>query len=119
MNPANDVQPLTGAQASFAAMMAKLAQLMPREIRGDADEHDLRSANANMLSIAAVVDEHLLNYGKYIAYRTSGIDTKQFEAQLTGALCGNATWEIDQAAERVIAERREGCAGVRHYNRRA
>jgi hypothetical protein len=104
--------PLDLARAECAH---KLLALRLTCIVGAADASDARALIDDIEAICAAVDPLIAAIGDYAAENFHGIDLKLFRDQLRGALEGNATYELECAAERLAEEAAEIAADPRGY----
>ena len=88
----------------------KLLSLKMTRIVGIPDEHDAANLRADLEALWNIVDPVIAAIGDY-AGACFGIDQdkikEHFTDQLRGALEGNATFVLEQAAERAIEDRME------------
>lgn len=85
----------------------KLGNLRVTNIVGEADDQDAESLIDDLEAIWQIVDSLIEKIGAYAADNLHGIDIALFRDQLRGALEGNATFNLHEAAERIREDRRE------------
>jgi hypothetical protein len=81
------------------------AGVTPARIVGDADAADALALRDDLDVIWQRVDRLIEAYGDYAASHFNGIDTGLFKDQVRGALEGNATFELEEAAGRLRTAR--------------
>jgi hypothetical protein len=96
--------PLDAAWRDLAVFTAGIT---PARIVGEADAADALALRDDLDLIWQRVDRLIEAYGDYAASHFNGIDTGLFKDQLRGALEGNATFELEEAAGRLRAARTE------------
>lgn len=88
----------------------KLAALMPTRIVGEPDMADANALIDDLDAICAIVDPVIAAIGEYAESNFGRLDRSLFADQLRGALEGNAMFEIEQAARRLVGQRAAGAA---------
>jgi hypothetical protein len=88
-----------------ADAIAGLSGLKLHRIVGEADAADFFALRDDIEAIAAQVDPLIAAIGSQAAGASRAIERDLFEAQLSGALDGNATFNLDEAAARVSEDR--------------
>lgn len=101
------VAPPAGILKDHANLISALSQIKPNVIFGAPDRQDLEARKDHLLAIAGAVDAYILAIGRDTGHRANGIDLKLFTDVAADALSGNATYTLDEAAERVEAEMSE------------
>jgi len=91
-------------QKSYDEMMAKLAKLYPVASRQFWRADDFEDLRDHLKSIAAAVDEHILDCGREAASQAYGIHVSDFTGLLTDAMGDHAVFVLDQAAEELREE---------------
>lgn len=84
--------------------------LMTRIGQWHADEDDARSLVKDLQAICRIIDPVILAIGEYADQHFGRIDLSLFTNQLGDALDGNATFELESAAEAVVQERMDEAA---------
>jgi hypothetical protein len=84
----------------------KMLGLRMTKIAGAADRHDADNLRADLEAIWSIVDPIIEAVGQYASEHFE-IDVSQFNGQLRSALEGNATYEIEKAADKLLDDRRE------------
>lgn len=78
----------------------KLLGLQMTRLVGEADKSDAQALTRDLLDIAKIVDDALLEIGREAkAHFGSHIDVSLFTDQLLGAIQGNATFNVCEAIE--------------------
>jgi hypothetical protein len=88
----------------------KLAALMPTRIVREPDMADANALIDDLDAICAIVDPVIAAIGQYAESNLGRLDRSLFADQLRGALEGNAMFEIEQAARRLVGQRAAGAA---------
>jgi len=83
----------------------RLVSLTPTRIVGAPDMADARALIDDLDAICTIVDPVVAAIGHYAEANFGRLDQSLFIDQLHGALDGNATFEIEQAARRLVAGR--------------
>jgi hypothetical protein len=105
-------------QAALSAAVAKLSGLRPVRIVGEPDLNDAHNLIDDLEAVSSIVDPIVAAIGDYAESNFGKLDTSLFKDQLRGALDGNATFEIESAARRLIANRAAAQAEYRREMRR-
>src|SRR5262245_24393213 len=109
--PARDAPPSAHpVRKACLAAAVKLVSLLPTRIVGEPDMADARALIDDLDAICSIVDPMVAAIGHYAESNFGQLDQSLFTDQLHGALDGNATFEIEQAARRHIGDRAEGAA---------
>lgn len=111
-----DVHPVR--KACLAAAV-KLVSLTPTRIVGEPDMADARGLIDDLDAICTIVDPVVAAIGSYAEAHFGRLDQSLFTDQLHGALDGNATFEIEQAARKLLADRADNVVEMTHAFRRA
>jgi hypothetical protein len=84
-------------------LVTRLAVVPPNRIGGgEASEADLLARATHLMDVARIVDAYILALGHDVKDNTSqAIDLADFTDQLTGALEGNATYQLARASQRL------------------
>jgi len=101
------------------AAAVKLVSLTPTRIVGEPDIADARGLIDDLDTICTIVDPVITAIGAYAEAHFGRLDQSLFTDQLHGALDGNATFEIEQAARKLLAGRADGAAEMTRTFRRA
>ena len=93
------------AAEAHGLLVTKLAVVRPNRIAGgSADAADLVGRATHLMDIARIVDAYILALGRDVKENTTeAIDLAEFTDQLTGAIEGNATYQLSEAARRMHA----------------
>ena len=93
------------AAEAHGLLVTKLAVVRPNRIAGgSADAADLVRRATHLMDIARIVDAYILALGRDVKENTTeAIDLAEFTDQLTGAIEGNATYQLSEAARRMHA----------------
>ncbi len=105
MQAAGKLEGLPALCRAQADAVAGLAGLKLHRIIGEADEADFLALRDDVEAIAAKVDPLIAAIGSEAAGASHAIEAELFEAQLSGALDGNATFNLSEAATRVREDR--------------
>src|SRR5215470_12913371 len=92
-------------RAALSVAVVKLAGLRPARIVGEPELADARNLIDDLQAVASIVDPIIVAIGDYAEANFGRLDASLFKDQLRGALEGNATFEIEQVARRLIANR--------------
>jgi hypothetical protein len=103
--------------AALARAAARLATLAPARIVGEPDLADARNLIDDLHALCAIVDPVIAAIGDYAESHFGRLDTALFADQLRGALEGNATFEIEAAARKLVASRADAEAEYRREMR--
>lgn len=89
-----------------AILIQRLAGLQVPQIYGAADGNDIRALAAHLTEVADAVDAYVMAVGRLAKSECPClIDLDYFGGQLFAALQGNATFELNAAADDMDAER--------------
>lgn len=92
--------------AAHAAMVAKLAAIIPPRLYASNDPEDFEATADYLLAVARVVDGMIRAVGEEVKSSANvRIDMDCFTDTLTHSLEGFATFEITRAADEIKAER--------------
>jgi len=105
--------------AALARAAARLATLAPARIVGEPDLADPRNLIDDLYALCAIVDPVIAAIGDYAESHFGRLDTALFADQVRGALEGNATFEIEAAARKLVASRADADAEYRREMRSA
>lgn len=105
MQAAGRLEGLPALCRAQADAVAGLAGLKLHRIIGEADEADFLALRDDVEAIAAKVDPLIAAIGSEAAGASHAIEAALFEAQLSGALDGNATFNLGEAAALVREDR--------------
>jgi hypothetical protein len=94
----------TAVEAAVRTAAVQLAGLRPTRIVGEADAADARNLIDDLAALWGIVDPVVAAVGACAAENFSGIDRTLFTDQLRGALEGNATFALEEAARRIEAD---------------
>jgi hypothetical protein len=106
-NKAALVPGVTEVERAQARAVAGLAGLYLHRIVGDAEPADARALIKDLEAICRHVDALIEAIGEEARRHSRAIDITVFRDQLSRALEGNATYELESAAERMEEEARE------------
>lgn len=95
-------------RAACLTAAVKLVSLIPTRIVGFPDMADARGVIDDLDAVCAIVDPLIKAIGEYAEQHFGSLDQSLFTDQVLGALDGNATFEIEQAARRLLADRHDG-----------
>jgi len=115
MRDAGRLEGLPALCRAQAEAIAGLSGLKLHRIIGEADEADFLALRDDLEAIAAKVDPLVAAIGSEAASASHAIEAGLFEAQLSGALDGNAAFNLGEAAALL----REGRFDARADRRRA
>ncbi len=87
-------------QRAWHALAACAVGIIPARIYGEADQADALNLIDDLKVLARHVDALILAYGLEARSNFNGVDVKQFENVLSGALEGFAFHELEFAGER-------------------
>lgn len=87
-------------------VLIKLSNLRLHNIVGEGDDQDAERLIDDLEAIWQIVDPLIEKIGQYAADNFHGVDAALFRNQLRGALEGNATFNLHEAAERIREDRR-------------
>src|SRR5688500_14748273 len=98
-----------------ADAVAGLAGLKPHRIGGEADAADFFALRDDVEAIASKVDPLIAAIGSEAAGASHAIEASLFEGQLSGALDGNATFNLGEAAAQLREDRLDARSGPRAF----
>ena len=105
MRDAGRLEGLPALCRAQADALAGLAGLKLHRIIGEPDEADFLALRDDLEAIAAKVDPLVAAIGSEAASASHAIETPLFEAQLSGAIDGNAAFNLGEAAARLRQDR--------------
>lgn len=97
----------------------KLVNLTPTKIVGEPNLDDARSLIDDIEVVAAIIDPIFAALGQYAESHFGKVDQSLFTECAFGAIDGQATYEIECAAKRYLADRGDGAAEQAAELRRA
>src|SRR6476620_9126500 len=92
--------------AVFVEAGKQLLNMRAHHIVGEPDRHDAEDLVANLRRLAAIIDPVVAAIGSYASHHFGWVDQRLFKDQLLGALDGNATFAIEQAADQYVLAQR-------------
>lgn len=90
--------------AVFVEAGKQLLNMRAHHIVGEPDRHDAEELVACLRRLAAIIDPVVEAVGSYASHHFGWVDQRLFQDQLVGALDGNATFAIEQAADNYALE---------------
>lgn len=89
-------------QARWKQLAIAAAGVTPTKLPLEPRPSEVRALRDDLETLAHHVDALVESYGRYLAANaTRPVDQSVFKDQLLGALEGNATFEIDETADRI------------------
>lgn len=93
-------------EASWRILLGRLEALRSPRIIGEPDGEDLRDIAEHMIEVADAIDTYFEQLGRMVQGNAPvKIDIKLFQHPCFDAIGGNATWEINRAAEALDEDR--------------
>jgi hypothetical protein len=95
---------MTELDRALGVTVGRLTAFKPARIVGEPHIGDAHNLIDDLLAIAAIVDPLIAAYGEYARSHFGRIDQSLFADQLLGALLGNATFAVEQAARTFASD---------------
>jgi hypothetical protein len=104
-SPANPNNPFEIARRRLISALARMP--VPQALGSFPVPSDFEAIRKHVLEAASICDDWLGSIGHQVSDNaTCNLDLRSFDAAFTGAVDGNATYEIEKAAE-TLCEARE------------
>src|SRR5262245_50408943 len=104
------VAPLHPVRRACIEAALKLNALQPTRIVGEPDMDDAKALVGDIEALWAIIDPIMQSVGEYAEQHFGPLDMTLFTDCLRCATEGQATFEIESAAEAMISDRHEGAA---------
>src|SRR6476659_993627 len=88
--------------AVFVEAGRQLLNMRAHHIVGEPDRHDAEELVACLRRLAEIIDPVVAAIGRYASHHFGWVDQRLFTNQLLGALDGDATFAIEQAADNYV-----------------
>lgn len=108
---------LTPIEEAQARLVTRMAGVTFHRVFGEATPDDADALLNDLLVAAGWFDEFIEAYGRYCKSELPDVALRDFEKQVVGALEGNATYQIEQARDKLIETRDEEFADAAGWSK--